>query len=209
MTSPAVTRIYSIRRLIVFFASCSLVALGLCVFFCFQYMYTNAMLQIKKARNSDAELQISAIMRKERESLVLYDTVGTDSLIDSVSNQAGAKELSLELTDISEAGYRAISEMRSIEILRIYGGSKSLSDESWTYISSMRFVRELHLKNVRVSVDQLRAMMTSPDGKLKVLTIFDDCSVPEKRITFKHLEHAMVRMELVVINGQTYDEKLK
>lgn len=117
--------------------------------------------------------QLAAIAAGKTNSLVFYDTAGTDPLLISAGGSPQVQSLRLELTDISGAGLRAVGTFPNLQTLEIYGGRPGVDDAGLELLKDNP-IRRLGLINTHVSDSGLAQL--AEFGKLESLLLYRDGS---------------------------------
>jgi hypothetical protein len=135
-------------------------------------------------------------IKSERERLAggqtsqvyFYSTADTDSLVDQLSGMPEVKELTFELTDLSDDGVLAIVGLPNIECLTFYGGKLRVGNRGLGLLRGQKTLVTLKLVNTDVTDDGLAVLQTLPN--LKNLTIYRD-GFREKLLT----DRAVIKLQ--------------
>jgi hypothetical protein len=146
----------------------------------------------------DLERQLAALKSGQGSFVYLYGTRETDALLGQLEGNAEVKELSIELTDVSEAGMASVATLPRLRRLVLYGGW-GITDGGLAMLRGMTGLEVLELKNTQVTNNGLRAVCDLPN--LRSLAIF--CEPRLRTLDDAGLVHLkdMPKLEVLSLTG--------
>lgn len=131
---------------------------------------SNSSLDFRRdVRNTDALQQIRALNVGDRDWLSFYNTAETDLLLQMIDNSEAVRSVNIELADASTIGFNVISQMNSLQSLRIVG---SVGDADLTVLATLPSLIRLELVNTGISARSLRQLIA--ELPLKHLVFIDE-----------------------------------
>lgn len=102
--------------------------------------------------------QLAQVESDKQEIVWLYDTSGTDELLAIFSGNSKVHRLFLEMTDVSDAGFKHVSQMPELHGLKVSGGRPGMTDGGLAAVANSATIVELELINTRVTDDGLASL---------------------------------------------------
>ena len=151
-------------------------------------------------RRSQRQLdyQLDELKSGKSQQLYLYDTHGTDQLLEQINGMVEIKTLYLEQTDVSDNGMRHVVTLPNLRQLIIYAGQ--MSDEGLALLKGNQSITSLELYQLRITDDALRVLTEMPN--LRSLTVSSEARL-DPRLTDAGLANLkdLQNLDKLVISG--------
>jgi hypothetical protein len=115
---------------------------------------------------------IDAVLGGKQDTITLYYTVNTDSLLLKLKNIKNLKCLIIQSPDISDKGIYYIKNLSELLKIKIYGGNPGISDKGKEYLSELPKLEELFLWNPVITDKSIETLKKFPN--LNTLTLYYD-----------------------------------
>jgi hypothetical protein len=122
----------------------------------------------------DLNSQIEMLRAGETDSVNLYDTHGTDELLQQLRGMPEIQSLKLDLTDVSDDGIDHIAFLPNLRTLVVCGGRPGIGDIGLTRLSHAGRLETLELVNTHVTNDGLSELRNFPN--LHILKLYYEAS---------------------------------